>query len=235
MTRPARIDTAIHVLGLGDHEHVCLVGAGGKTTLLFRIGASLDGRVILTSTTKMGTDRTGGLRPLFDPDDDELSSALDRVGRALVWKSDEGHKALGVTPETCDRWFDELTDHVVVEGDGSRQQPFKAPAAYEPVIPSTATIVIHCVGAPALGGRVEEVCHRPERVGDLVGCRPEDELTVERAATVLTHPLGGGHNVPSAARRVVAINRVEPGDTRSPALADALHREGLETLLIAAD
>ena len=55
-------------------------------------------------------------------------------------------------------------DHLVVEADGSRRMPFKAPLEYEPVVPSRTTTLVACVGAAALGAVISEQCQRPERV-----------------------------------------------------------------------
>ncbi|MEL7158375.1 MAG: selenium cofactor biosynthesis protein YqeC, partial [Actinomycetota bacterium] len=133
-------------LDLGDHELVSLVGGGGKTTALFALGRQLSGPVILTTTTKMGRDRTGGVPLLIGPDDDAArADALIRHRVILVWRSGDADKALGVDPAQCDRWFAEGSQ-VVVEADGSRRKPFKAPRPYEPVVPGQTTVLVACVG-----------------------------------------------------------------------------------------
>ena len=137
-------------LGLGDREVVALVGGGGKTTALFALGRHRPGRRVLTTTTKMGVDRTGGLEVLLDPTDEELEAALDQHGRVLVWSATAGARALGVERARCDRWS-ALADTVVVEADGSRRLPFKAPRAGEPVIPASTTQLVACVGMGAVG------------------------------------------------------------------------------------
>ena len=51
------------LLGLGRSELVAFVGAGGKSSLLLGLGAELSvsgSRVVLTTTTKMGTDQIPG-------------------------------------------------------------------------------------------------------------------------------------------------------------------------------
>ena len=54
-----------------------------------------------------------------------------------------------MTPQECDAWFEHV-DHVIIEADGSRRRPFKAPADYEPVVPSTTTTMVSVIGADAL-------------------------------------------------------------------------------------
>ncbi|MCY3849353.1 MAG: selenium cofactor biosynthesis protein YqeC [Acidimicrobiaceae bacterium] len=194
-------------LGLGDHELVSLVGGGGKTTVLFALGTQLAGRVVLTTTTKMGRERMGGHEPLLAPTDEKLLASLRERRVVLAWRAAADHKALGVEPQICDCWFG-LADHVVVEADGSRRMPFKAPLDYEPVVPSETTTLVACVGAAALGAVISEGCQRPERVAAIAGCSPEDQLTPQRLAAVLLSDQGSRKDCPPSARFAVVVNQV---------------------------
>ncbi|MDE0067717.1 MAG: selenium cofactor biosynthesis protein YqeC [Acidimicrobiaceae bacterium] len=213
MTEPVMIGDIADALGLGDHELVSLVGGGGKTTVLFALGAQLRGTVVLTTTTKMGRERTGGLEPLLAPSDETLLGELADRRVALAWRAVSDHKALGVEPHVCDRWF-EMADHVVVEADGSRRMPFKAPLEYEPVVPAQTTVLVACVGAAALGAVISDQCQRPERVAALAGCSAEDQLTPQRLAAVLLSDRGSRKDCPPSARFAVVINQVLPSHHR---------------------
>lgn len=208
MHDPIPIEELAKALGLGGREHVSLVGGGGKTTTLFALGRQLVGRSILTTTTKMGRDRTGGYPVLFAPTTDELTATLDQHRAALVWGADGGGKAIGVTAQQCDRWFETTADHVVVEADGSRQRPFKAPQPFEPVIPDSTTMVVCCIGADALGRVIADQCHRPMRVAAIAGCSPYQRLTPARAAAVLLSDRGSQKNRPPGARFAVIVTNV---------------------------
>ena len=105
-------------LGLGSHEHVAVVGGGGKTTIVHWLGRELAGQRVLTTTTKMGHDQHGDLPVLLSPSDEQVAAF---EGRAVIWQATEAPVALGVDPVDCDRWF-QLIDHVIVEADGSRRQ-----------------------------------------------------------------------------------------------------------------
>lgn len=213
-------DVATH-LQLGSHELIALVGGGGKTTMLFALGRQLAGRVVLTTTTKMGRDRTDGYPVLIQPTDDELREGLAEHDRMLVWGADAKHKAVGVTPDRCDRWFD-LVDHVVVEADGSRQLPCKAPGPFEPVMPSLTTTAIVCVGAHSFGRVIADCCHRPLRVAALAGCSPYERLTPTRLARVLLSRRGGRKGVPPGASFTILLAHVAAADH---SFADELIRE----------
>lgn len=205
--------------GSGDRRghHVALVGGGGKTTVAFAIAETLAGTTIVTTTTKMGAEQDHGHPILLSPTDREVAA---RAGSSpiVVWAGIDGHKAIGVDPAQCDRWFG-MVDNVVVEADGSRQHPFKAPQPGEPVVPATATTVLSVIGAGALGRVIGDRCHRPLRVAALAGCQPYERLTPARAAIVLLHPRGPRRATPTGARYAIVVNRV---DAASAPLADEL-------------
>lgn len=184
-------------LSVGPHELISLAGAGGKTTILRALGLSLPGKVVLTTTTRMARQEVNAL----------TAATGESSSPAIVWREIQGEKVLGLPPSTVDGLFDEA-DYVVVEADGARRRPFKAPGPLEPVIPGASTLVISVVGADALGRVIADDCHRPLRVAALAGCGPYDRLTPDRAARVLLHPQGGRHQVPAGARWMVAINKV---------------------------
>ena len=206
---PVGIGGLVGALDLGDSGLTSLVGGGGKTTALFALGRQLPGAVVLSTTTKMGTDRTGGHRPLIDPNGAELALSLDRDRVVLTWKYDVEHRAFGYTPSECEAWL-EVADHVVIEADGSRRRPFKAPAPHEPVVPPASTTLVVCVGAGAFGAVIGQCCHRPEYVAEIAGCEVSDRLDAARLARVLLDPAGSRKNCPEAARFVVLLNKVAP-------------------------
>lgn len=205
MAEPIDLTQLAPALNLGSSEHIALVGGGGKTTILHALGRQLRGRVILTTTTKMGSDQAHGF-PIVAARD--VHSDLAETGTSIVWSRVEGNKAYGVTREECDRWA-ELVDYVVIEADGARQRPFKAPASYEPVIPETVTQMISVIGADALGRVIADQCHRPLRVAALAGCEPYQRLTSSGAAAVLLHERGARRRSPEHARFAVAITKVD--------------------------
>ena len=230
--RSIRVGQLVDALKLGPSELVAFVGGGGKTTALFALGRQLDGSVILTTTTKMGRSRSGGRQTLFAPTDGELLSALTEEGCVLAWHEDGVRKAVGVTPETADHWFS-LADHVVVEADGSRGKPFKAPLDYEPVVPSSTTVLVACVGTMALGATIDVQCQRPDRVADVAGCSVGDVLTPSRLAAVLLSDQGSRKGLPAGARFVVLINQATKAHAEYLAELDTLLGPSVEVIAVA--
>ena len=212
---------------------MALVGGGGKTTLLFALGQNLPARTLLTTTTRMGRDRTGGFPCLIEPTDGDLASAFDRYGSVLAWRTTDERKALGFAPTDIDRWFASgIADHIVVEADGARRRPFTAPAPWEPPIPESSTHVVACIGADALGYVIADRVHRPLRVAAAAGCSPYERLTPERAAAALTSDIGMMKNVPRSARFTVAVAGADPEDPQVQALVAELDQRRTESLVV---
>ena len=218
MTPVVPVEQLASALGLGAHEHVAVVGGGGKTTVVHALGDQLVGSRVLTCTTKMGHDQHRGRPVLLDPGDDDVVAAA-AGGPVMVWRAVKGQKAVGVAPEACDRWFG-LVDHVIIEADGSRQRPFKAPATFEPVVPATTTTMVSVIGADALGRVIADRCHRPMRVAALAECSPYVRLSPEAAARVILHERGARKELPAGARLAVAVTKV---DDTTATMVTALH------------
>lgn len=148
-----------------------------------------------------------------------------------------GDKAVGVPPELPGAWLARPdVDFVLVEADGSRMRPIKAPAAHEPVIPAASTLVVPVVGIDALDGRFLDVTHRPEIANELLSVVGE-RLSVGDVARLIAHPQGGLKGVPDGARVVPFINKVETAAQLSAARQIAhqlLHTPRIERVIIGA-
>jgi probable selenium-dependent hydroxylase accessory protein YqeC len=206
MAEPIPLAELAEALQIGRSEHIALVGGGGKSTLLHALGRQLSGSLILTTTTKMGHDQHEGHRVLVAPTP-EAAVAAAREAPVVVWSRIRGQSAIGVDPSDCDAWVDGV-DYIVVEADGARRKPFKAPRAQEPVVPSTTSLMVSVIGADALGYPIDERCHRPLIVAERVGCEPDDTLTPLRAAAVILHPDAALLVKPDVARLAVVVTKV---------------------------
>ena len=209
----SNLANSLELVGLDKRNHVSIVGGGGKTTLLHALGEQLQGRTVLTCTTKMGIDQHRNLPVYFNPED-EIIQNISPGRPIVVWQKTQGEKAIGVDRVACDRWF-ALVDNLVVEADGSRRLSFKAPADFEPVVADSSTLMISTIGADALGGAINVSCHRPQQVADLAECELSEPLTPERAARVILHPEGQKRANPLQAKFCVAITKVRDSNIRN--------------------
>jgi molybdenum cofactor cytidylyltransferase len=107
---------------------------------------------------------------------------------------------------------------LLVEADGSRQKPLKAPGAHEPPVPDFAQLVVVVAGLGALGKPLdEENVHRPEIFARLCGLQPGEIVTASALMRLLTHPKGGLKNIPENARRVALLNQADSPGLQSQA------------------
>lgn len=146
-------------LDMARHRMVALVGAGGKTSTLYALArqAADSGRTVVVTTTTHIL-RHPGLPLVEEPTPERLRAALEGHGVVTVGTVFRGDKLSGAgTPEELRR----AADVVLVEADGAKRLPLKAPAEYEPVIPPCADAVAAVAGMDAVGQAVGAVCHRP--------------------------------------------------------------------------
>ena len=219
--------TLTDALRMAADESVALVGGGGKTTAMFRLAREVvdgGGCVITTTTTRIFGAQIA-LAPAHVPAGDatreRVADALGAHGHVLVIGPTEAGsgKAEGISLDLFRRlraWFPDVC--VLNEADGSRMRPFKAPADYEPVIPTETTLVIPVVGADVFGKPLDaDHVHRPELVSALCGAPLGTPITPALVARVLAHAEGGRKGVPPGARVVVLINKVEALPDRAAA------------------
>jgi len=179
-----------NALQLNSRELISLVGGGGKSTLLFQLARTLQGSTIATTTTKMGENQTGGLTVIEGPTFDALHYRRKQEP-VFVRQTVRNRKSIGVQPEMCDEWFGNvsLCDNIVVEADGARHRPFKAPANFEPVFPAQTTLVLtspdgSMKGSPEESRKVVVITKVPHEEDDLLTASLVAELQTELSATI---------------------------------------------------
>lgn len=233
------MSTLRNLLALGDHELISLVGGGGKSTLMLALGRELAAagqRVIMTTTTKMGRDQAlAAPNVCWEADAVCVSRALDKPGPVMLVAGGDEHKVVGPEPRIVDRLFTEVdADFVLVEADGSQGRPLKAPAPFEPVIPSHTTTVVVLMGIDAIGHPLGQVAHRIEVACRFTGHDSDHRVTVDDCARVLLHPDGVLRSCPAGAQVKIAITKVGRPSERVAAtgLADLVTRSHPEILTV---
>ena len=115
----------------------------------------------------------------------------------------------GFTPEAIDALVQRPEcDVILIEADGSRGMPLKAPDEHEPCIPKSSCCVIAVMGGHTLGAKVStENVHRWSQFADITGLTPDATLQLSDLVALVRHPQGAFKNVPQGCRRVWFINR----------------------------
>lgn len=236
-----------HALALDEAERtpvVAIVGAGGKTSLVYALArevAALGGRAIVTGTARFTpAPHSWRMPPLVEARPGAVALAVaGAAGEAGVLV------VTGVEPQPAGRLAPvapediaalaavEGVDAVLVEADGSRTRAFKAPGDHEPVIPDAATHVIAVVGASVLGQPVDEVhVHRPQRVRVIVsGLPPDARCDAALIARVLAHEAGGRKHVGQRPFAAV-VNQADTHPEAARTIAEAVRGAGISLVLV---
>jgi probable selenium-dependent hydroxylase accessory protein YqeC len=217
---------------------ISLVGAGGKTSLMYRLARELSGageKVLTTTTTRIFAP-TPEQSPacILSGFPDEILERADAMLKkhrhltAAAGQSSEAGKLAGLSAEAIDRLqASRVFDWIIVEADGAASRPLKAPAAHEPVIPSVTGCLVGMIGLSAIGQPLDDQwVFRAKIFSFLSGLPPGAKVTEEAVAAVFTHARGVLKGAPPQCRRMAFLNQAETAGRRAAALRIA-HLIGL--------
>lgn len=177
----------------GEKHTICLVGGGGKTTVMYELAAAWAacGRKVLVLTS------THILQPA------DGSFAADAAAVHNLWQ--QGRYAVIGTPEFAtgkltapQSVYEALklqADVILCEADGSRHHPCKVPAEYEPVLLPDSDIVLAVAGMDALGRPLAQACQRSQLAAELLGCSLDSVIDAQMLASLLLSEQGSRKNV----------------------------------------
>ena len=222
--------TLYRALGLEKSGVVSIVGAGGKTSLMFSLAheiSALGQSVLTTTTTKIMMPRkdqschvilTQSIQSLLDRARVLLKEAL-HICAASPGLPEYPGKIVGFQKSFLDAvWQSGLFDWILVEADGAAQKPLKVPAEHEPVIPACSDRVIGVVGLKAIGKPLHpEWVFRHERFAAITGLSKGMPVTPDAVIRAIVHPKGLFKGCPPAALKILFLNtagrmqRVEQG------------------------
>lgn len=205
-----------------DSAVVAFVGAGGKTTAMFQLARELPAPVLVSASTHLGVAQvaTAGQHIIAtDPND---LKAIRRDGVTVVTgePGDDGRTApvSEVVLQRLQAQAAQWDAPLLIEADGSRQKPLKAPADHEPPIPPFTKIVVVVAGMSGVGQELtDKVVHRSDLFAEICGLSPGSAIPVEALARVLTDANGGLKNIPAGARRVALLNQADTAELQAAA------------------
>jgi probable selenium-dependent hydroxylase accessory protein YqeC len=235
--REIRIDSGfglVEAFGVAKGDVVSLVGAGGKTTVLYALSMELRRRglsVVTTCTTHMQLPTSGTAAPLVVVEEESnwlttVKARIAHYGSVIVIENRaRPDKLRGLDPVMIDP-LRSLADCVVIEADGARGRSFKAPADHEPVIADETTLSVVIVGLDALGAPLHErFVHRVEIVKRLAKAPPASEVTNDVVVAAVID--GYFPKLPRHGRRLVLLNKASDDRLKAAEkLGEALLRHG---------
>jgi probable selenium-dependent hydroxylase accessory protein YqeC len=222
LTFTKSMDNLTEAFGIRPKEVISLVGAGGKTTLMFALARELlthKGVVITTTTTKILPPSTSDAPHLLLSRDlneivDFIINNIDKVGHLSLASENliSSGKLLGIDPEMVSLLIHlEPVLYIIVEADGAAHKPLKAPnPQYEPVIPLSTSLVIPVIGIDALGHELtEEYVFRSKIAARLTGLSVGDTVSTQAITSLMVHPSGIARGSPKRAKIIPFVNKTD--------------------------
>jgi len=208
-------------IAMGDSGVVSLVGAGGKTSLMYALAKELvaiEKRVLTTTTTK-----------IFMPNVEESPVSIvsgvpgDIVVKAQSLLQDHLHltvgcdylpeqgKLTGLNPEALLCILQaKLFDFIIIEADGAAGRSLKACAPHEPVVPQFSDIIVSLVGLDVLGRPLDEKwVFRSELFSNITGLPLMHPVTESAISSILLHDAASIRSTIKATRKVVFFNKAD--------------------------
>lgn len=207
----------LDALRVANHEAVAIVGAGGKTSLMFALAEAAPKPVCLTTTTKLAREECQGdfNHSLFSEFEIDPAASLDRAKINLITNplDSSGQKWMGLSHSQAEQlivYCKSSNILCLIEADGTRHLSLKAPAAWEPVIPDQVDLVIVVVGLSVIGKPLNaETVFRPELFSNLTGLPIGTPIQLDHIVSMLNHPQGGLQGIPQKSRAAVVFNQAD--------------------------
>ncbi|MBZ9685370.1 putative selenium-dependent hydroxylase accessory protein YqeC [Clostridium estertheticum] len=200
---------------LKKKEIISFVGAGGKTTMMFKLAEELrlNNKVLVTTTTK-----------IFIPLDnkyDFICTDSESLPRYMAMQENgiyvlglgvnKDKKILGLSKSELDKLAPHF-DYTLIEADGAKEKQLKAWNEFEPVIYEKTTKTIGIMDIQSLGIIInEDNIHRSEIFCELTGTHEGDTVKLEHLSKLILHPRGLFKS--AIGDKILYINKVEgPND-----------------------
>ena len=208
----------------GKKHTICLVGGGGKTTVMYELAAAWAacGRMVLVLTS------THILRPVdgsFAADATAVQNLWQQRRYAVIGTPEPATGKLTAPPQDLYEALHLQADVILCEADGSRHHPCKVPAENEPVLLPDSDIVLAVAGMDALDNSLQQACQRPQLAAELLGCSLDSVIGEQMLAALLLSEQGARKNVGTRTFYIV-LNKCD--------LTKATQQEELRCLLVSA-
>ncbi len=199
---------------------LALVGAGGKTQTMFQLANELaihSPTVLVTTSTHLGRDQVNLAHHhiTLDQSNDFTNPPIFQTGISCItsfWDEvSERWKGLSLSQlQLLANLARKACIPLIIEADGSRQLPIKAPAEHEPLIPEFVDAVVVIAGLNGLHKPLSsQWVHRPQIYAELSGLKLGEPLTPSSLAAVLCHPQGGLKNIPPQSRKICLLTHAD--------------------------
>lgn len=213
------------IIGIEKDNVISIVGAGGKTTLMYYLGKELkkNAKVLMSTTTKI-------LPPKKDEADFfvigkeeylKIKNKQDLGSYVYSYGMNSEGKLLGIKEEEISLMKDDF-NYIILESDGSKCKPLKGWNDTEPVIYKETDITIGVLNIKVLDKKItDDLIHRLEEFKKLTAGIEDDAITNKHLIRVIFNKNGIFKN--SKGKRILFINKVE--NPRDESLVESLIKE----------
>ena len=214
----------IEQFGLTGRGMISIIGAGGKTSLMFRLAKDLTGfgkQVLTTTTTKIFMPRRKD-----SPEIIFAASMEALLGKVKNYLAHYSHlsagsrydpnlkKVIGLPPEMIDQlWQTNLLDWIIVEADGAKRKPLKATGPHEPVVPSHTTHLVLVAGLDAVGLPLnDDHVHRAQLFSRKTGLALGEIVDEQSMATLIAIEIKKAGASIQPEKSLVVLNKADTED-----------------------
>lgn len=191
----------------GKKHTICLVGGGGKTTVMYELAAAWAacGRKVLVLTSTHILQPADGS---FAADAAAVHNLWQQRRYAVIGTPELATGKLTLPPQSVYEALKLQANVILCEADGSRHHPCKVPAEYEPVLLPDCDMVLAVAGMDALGNSLQQACQRPQPAAALLGCGAEKILDAQMLTVLLLSEQGARKNV-GARTYYIVLNKCD--------------------------
>ena len=214
----------IDTFKINNKDIITIIGAGGKTSLMFSASSLLrnDYKVLVTTTTHIYVPDNN----LYDKiimlthfENENYNNILQNnkngvyvIGSHIVNNS----KIKGLTFDMLDK-ITPYFDVVIIEGDGSKEKSLKGWNDNEPVIYPKTTKTIGIVDISSIGIDInEENIHRVDKFLDIINDYSNNKVNIEHLEKLILNEKGLFKF--SKGEKILFINKIEDINKRKNAL-----------------
>lgn len=178
----------------GKKHTICLVGGGGKTTVMYELAAAWAacGRKVLVLTSTHILQPADGS---FAADAAAVHNLWQHGRYAVIGTPELATSKLTAPPQDLYETLQPQADVILCEADGSRHHPCKVPAAHEPVLLPDCDMVLAVAGMDALGNSLQQACQRSQPAAALLDCSLDSVIYEQMLAALLLSEQGSRKNV----------------------------------------
>ena len=208
----------------GKKHTICLVGGGGKTTVMYELAAAWAAcgrKVLVLTSTHILCPADGS----FAADVPEVQNLWQQRRYAVIGTPELSTGKLTLPQQSVYEALKLQADVILCEADGSRHHPCKVPAEHEPVLLPDSDIVLAVAGMDALGHSLAQACQRPQLAAELLDCSAEKIIDAQMLASLLLSEQGARKNVGTRTYYIV-LNKCD--------LLKAAQQEEIRRLLVSA-